>query len=87
MAETLFTLGDWSIVDNYEEECFEYYANHKCDLKEYKRVRKLTNTAEVRPGSYAWFSTDDPNVCYYCCVPVPAEIQGLMVLLMAGVRR
>ncbi|KKN92284.1 hypothetical protein LCGC14_0207750 [marine sediment metagenome] len=82
----LFTLGNWNIINNEEEHLFEYYANHKCDLKVYSKVRKLSKNTTVRPGSYAWFTSDDPCVCYYCEEPVPDEIQGLMVLLMAGAK-
>ncbi len=85
--DPLFTKGDWSIIDNNSEDLFEYYANHKCDLKVYSDVRKLSKNATVRPGSYAWFTSDAPCACYYCYKPVPDEIQGLMLLLMAGVKR
>ena len=78
MVKVLFSLDGWEVVKDDHELT---YARH------------VTCAETPQSDNLGWVESDpldadgcDPSFsCFYCEVPVPEEIQGMMVMLIAGV--
>jgi hypothetical protein len=71
-ANLLFTLGEWCIYDRMNDYG-ELIASHHCVEGEKK-------------SGVCWLRTDMMPICFYCCEPVPDEIQALMILRGSTIR-
>lgn len=74
--KTLFELGDWQVR-------YQPFFSFNSNAINVLHINCESETNVLARHVASWYS-NDPPICSRCGIPVPDEIQGILVMLISG---